>query len=106
VHDAIPEPASDPTNVIVTAWLYQPFESAGRSTDADVTVGGVESILNWRENGTDKFPSVAEQLSTSLLELKVFTAGQFESVAPVTEMETVTGLKYQPLLPGVPAVIK
>ena len=50
MHEAIPEPASDPTNVIETGWLYQPFESAGRSTEAEVTVGGVESILNCSES--------------------------------------------------------
>ena len=49
VHEAIPDVASEPTNVIATGWLYQPFESAGRSTEADVTVGATVSILNCSE---------------------------------------------------------
>ena len=51
--------------------------------------------------------SVALQLSVSLLVLKVFATGQSEFVTVLsTLMWTVTGLVYQPLLPGVPDVIE
>ena len=46
----MPDVASEPTNVIVTGWLYQPFESAARSTDAELTVGASVSILNCSES--------------------------------------------------------
>ncbi len=84
--------------------LYQPFESAGRSTEAEVTVGGVESILNCSEScQVPPWLSVALQLSESLLVLKVFATGQSEFVTVLsTLMCTVTGLVHQPLLPGVP----
>lgn len=102
VHDAMPEPESDPTNVIVTAWLYQPFESAGLLTDADVTVGGVVSILNCSEKLVVACPSEAEQLYESLLDENVTTDRHVVLVAPWTVMSTVTALVYQPLSPFVP----
>ena len=49
-------------------------------------------------------PSVAEQSSESELVWKVLTTGQFVSVAPETWICAVTSLRYQPLLPGVPAL--
>jgi hypothetical protein len=42
--ESIPEVPSVPENETESAWLYQPFESAGRD-GAAVTVGGVLSIL-------------------------------------------------------------
>src|SRR5215475_13755536 len=102
----MPDVASEPTNVIVTGWLYQPFESAARSTDAEPTVGASVSILNCSENCVVAWPSVALQFSVSLLVLNVFASGQLESVTfPSTESFTDTALRYQPLSPGVTAVI-
>src|SRR5881275_2280742 len=42
--ESVPEVPSVPENETESAWLYQPFESAGRD-GAAVTVGGVLSIL-------------------------------------------------------------
>ncbi len=100
--------ASDPTNVIETGWLYQPFESAARSTDADETVGASVSILNWSEScQLPPWLSVAVQLRASLLVLNVLATGQSELVTVLSTVTcTTTALRYQPLSPGVPDVIE
>ena len=43
VQESIPDMASVPENVIVNAWLYQPFESGLRDGVDPVTCGAVES---------------------------------------------------------------
>jgi hypothetical protein len=43
VQDSMPEVPSVPANVIVNAWLYQPFESGFREGTELVTCGSVES---------------------------------------------------------------
>src|SRR5579884_850904 len=103
-HDAIPDVASLPANVTVTGALYQPLPLGCRSAVAPVTVGLSVSILNCRWNGIVALPSVAVQSSASLLVRKVLTAGHVVSVAPVTDIWTLTGETYQPLSPGVPDV--
>jgi hypothetical protein len=45
VHEATPEVASIPAQLIATGWLYQPFTSGGRAAPADKLVGGWLSIL-------------------------------------------------------------
>ena len=45
VQPAIPAVASVPVKATLSAWLYQPFASAGR-LGAAATAGGVLSILN------------------------------------------------------------
>src|SRR5581483_1243285 len=102
---AIPDVGSVPAKATVTGWLYQPPPSGARSGVADVTVGASVSILNCRWNCTVDVPSVALHDSASALDLKVFTSGQSESVAPWTASCAVTALRYQPLSPVVPDVI-
>ena len=104
MHESMPDVASEPAKAIPTGWLNQPFASAARLGDAPVTVGASVSILNCRWNGIDALPSVAVQSSTSPTALNVFAAGQVVSVAPCTEIWTVTALRYQPLSPAVPDV--
>jgi hypothetical protein len=46
VHDATPDVASVPVQLIANAWLYQPFASGPRAALADTPVGGVLSIIS------------------------------------------------------------
>jgi hypothetical protein len=45
VQEAIPAVASEPLQVIATAWLNQPFESGARAEAAETPVGESASIL-------------------------------------------------------------
>ena len=74
VHDAIPEPPSDPWNDTETGCVYQPFLSGARSTVAPVTTGGVVSMLNCRWNGVFWLPQV--QSTNELLVVKLAVEGQ------------------------------
>ena len=54
----MPETPSDPENVTVTPWLYQPFASGPRSGEPD-TEGGDASRLTLTVVVTDPLPSDA-----------------------------------------------
>src|ERR671932_2390341 len=58
VHEARPESESDPAQLTVTAWLYQPFTSGPRAALA-ATVGAVSS--NFRASETEElvFPALS-----------------------------------------------
>ena len=98
------EVASLPVQLIVTWWLYQPFESGLRAGAAELATGGVESYLSAKEVEAElpawsvQFtPGAALALSGPLY---VVESGQLAS--PEREslpfQVTVTGLLYQPFV--------
>jgi hypothetical protein len=58
VHEATPDSASEPAQLIVTAWLYQPFASGVRLALA-VTPGAVSSNLSGKEIDELVFPALS-----------------------------------------------
>ena len=98
------EVASLPVQLIVTWWLYQPFESGLRAGAAELATGGVESYLSAKEVEAELpdwsvqvTPGAALALSGPLY---VVESGQLAS--PEREslpfQVTVTGLLYQPFV--------
>src|SRR3954451_20905158 len=60
-HDAMPEVASAPANVMTTWWLYQPPTSGGRSAAELVTVGAVASYRSAKETAA-VFPAASRHV--------------------------------------------
>jgi hypothetical protein len=58
VHEARPDNASEPAQLIVTAWLYQPFASGLRLALAKMA-GAVSSNLSGKEIDELVFPALS-----------------------------------------------
>ena len=58
MHEATPDSASEPAQLSVTAWLYQPFASGVRLALA-VTAGAVSSNLSGKEIDELVFPALS-----------------------------------------------
>ena len=58
MHEATPDSASEPAQLMVTAWLYQPFASGVRLALA-VTAGEVSSNLSGKEIDEPVFPALS-----------------------------------------------
>jgi hypothetical protein len=98
------EVASLPVQLIVTWWLYQPFESGLRAGAAELATGGVESYLSAKEVEAE-LPAWSVQVTPGAAlalsgPLYVVESGQLAS--PEREslpfQVTVTGLLYQPFV--------
>jgi hypothetical protein len=64
-HEAIPDVASVPLQLIPTGWLYQPL-SSGERLAAAVTVGGVSSYLNEKLLAAEVFPALSAHVPFTL----------------------------------------
>jgi hypothetical protein len=62
VQPAMPEVASDPVQLIPTAWLYQPFLSGARVAAAETPVGAVSSNLSGKATVELVFPALSVQV--------------------------------------------
>jgi hypothetical protein len=58
----MPEVASEPLQLIPTAWLYQPFWSGALAAAAETLVGAVESNLSGKETVPLVFPAWSVQV--------------------------------------------
>ena len=58
----MPEVASDPAQLIPTAWLYQPFLSGVRVAAAETPVGAVSSYLSGKATVELVFPALSVQV--------------------------------------------
>src|SRR5262249_59796432 len=58
VHPPRPEVAWVPLQLIVTAWLYQPFASGARPGDAEIA-GAVASNFNGNKSDDESFPATS-----------------------------------------------
>jgi hypothetical protein len=65
VHEATPDSASEPAQLIVTAWLYQPFASGVRLALA-VTAGAVSSNLSGKAIDELVFPALSVHVPLGL----------------------------------------
>ena len=97
-----PEVASLPVQLIVTWWLYHPFESGLRPGAAELATGGVESYLSGKEVEAE-LPAWSMQVTPGAAlalsgPLYVVESGQLASPERVSLpcQVTVTGLLYQP----------
>jgi hypothetical protein len=98
------EVASLPVQLIVTWWLYQPFESGLRAGAAELATGGVESYLSAKEVEAE-LPAWSVQVTPGAAlalsgPLYVVESGQLASPERVSLpfQVTVTGLLYQPFV--------
>ena len=62
VQEAIPEVASEPLQLIPTAWLYQPFWSVPLAAAAETPVGALESYLSGKETAELVLPAWSVQV--------------------------------------------
>ena len=62
MQEAIPAVASDPLQLIPTAWLNQPFESGARAEVAETPVGALVSNLNAKEDAELVLPALSVQV--------------------------------------------
>jgi len=60
VQEATPDSASEPAQLIVTAWLYQPFASGGRPADAEIA-GAVASNFRGNKSDDETLPATSAQ---------------------------------------------
>src|SRR5690242_11128265 len=88
VHPPRPDVASVPLQLIVTAWLYQPFASAGRPGEAEIA-GAVASNFKGNTSDDETFPAASVQV-------------------PLAEAVSLSGPLYvadvQPAIPERPSV--
>jgi hypothetical protein len=101
-----PEVASLPVQLIVTWWLYHPFESGLRAGAAELATGGVESYLSGKEVEAE-LPAWSVQVTPGAAlalsgPLYVVELGQLAipEVASLPCQLTVTELLYQPFAFG------
>src|SRR5438094_3592593 len=105
LHEPRPEVPSVPENATVSAWLYQPFESAARE-GVPATDGAVESYWNEAVAGSTLPALSVQEPLTEVLPVSgpenVFCGVQeaIPDVPSVPPNDTVTGLSYQPFASG------
>jgi len=105
--ESIPEVPSVPENETESAWLYQPFESAGRD-GAAVTVGTVMSALIVLL--TDVVPPSLDAVHVNVVPVVsdvIVVASQplvdrITDSGSTTVQLSVTFVVYQPFVPSVP----
>ena len=105
--ESTPEVPSVPENETESAWLYQPFESAGRA-GAAVTVGAVMSALIVLLTVVEPPSLDAEQVNVAPLVSDVIVVASQPLVDRITDSGSttvqlsVTLVVYQPFVPRVP----
>jgi hypothetical protein len=104
---SIPDVASVPLKLIETGWLYQPFESGGRTAEA-ITIGPVASrrTVMGAVLALNAAALVQEPVKTMPVVSVVWNWSGVQTTGALSvsepDIEIVTSPMYQPLDPGVP----